>query len=387
MILGIDASNLRGGGGITHISEILAHAQPNGFYFKCVIIWGGFITLTKLCDQPWLEKVHVPKLDRTLPWRVQWQQFVLPELIKQTRCNVIFSPGGILPWRSSVPAITMSRNMLPFEPKEASRYRSISMKLKLKVLNFFQSISFKRADGLIFMTQYAQESVCTQLEKPPEKIAIIPHGISKNFFLPPKRQNSIQHYSPSRPFRLLYVSTVNVYKHQWHVVYAVAALREKGFPVTIEFVGSFYPQALRRFKNAMQQVDPNGAFINYKGFVPYNALPEIYHNADAFVFASSCENMPNILLEAMASGLPIACSSRGVMPELLGNAGIFFDPESPGQMTDVLTVLLKDRGLRAQYAQVAYERAREYSWERCARETFSFLAEVVKTNKGATKNV
>jgi len=167
----------------------------------------------------------------------------------------------------------------------------------------------------------------------------------------------------------------------------VAVLRQKGFPVAIDFVGSFYLQAMRRFKNTVERVDTNGVFMTDKGFVPYNALPEIYHNADAFIFASSCENMPNILLEAMASGLPIACSNRGPMPEVLGNAGVYFDPEYPDQIADALTMLLKDHGLRARLAQEAYDRTGEYSWKQCARETFSFLAEVAKTNRGATKDV
>ena len=180
------------------------------------------------------------------------------------------------------------------------------------------------------------------------------------------------------PFRLLYVSILAVYKHQWHVVVAVAALRKKGFPVAIDFVGSFSPQAMCMFKDTVQRVDPEGSFINYKEFIPYNELPEVYQKADAFVFASSCENMPNILLEAMAAGLPIACSNRGPMPEVLGNAGVYFDPESPDQIADVLTMLLKDHSLRVRLAQEAYDRVGKYSWERCARETFSFLADVVE---------
>ena len=132
------------------------------------------------------------------------------------------------------------------------------------------------------------------------------------------------------------------------------------------------------FNNIVQLVDPDGSFINYKGFMPYDELSEVYHRADAFVFASSCENMPNILLEAMAAGLPIACSNRGPMPEVLGNAGVYFDPESPDQIANSLAMLLDNHDLRAELAQKAYNRAREYSWERCAKETFSFMSEVVR---------
>ena len=387
MILGIDLSNIRGGGGITHIVEVLRDARPFDFGFKKVIAWGSANTLSGLCNQAWLENVQVPILDRSLPWRVYWQQVILPKLLKQNQCNLIFSPGGTLPQHISVPMVTMSQNLLPFEPKEAARYEAVSMRLRFKLLNAVQKMSFQRADGLVFLTKYAKKIVYAQLKEKPLQTAIVPHGISNDFFLPPRNQKPLNSYSSTNPFRLLYVSIVTVYKHQWHVAEAVADLREKGFPVAIDFVGSFYPQAMRVFKNTVQRVDPDSFFINYKGFMPYNELYKVYHQADAFVFASSCETFGQILLEAMASGLPIACSNRSAMPEVLGNAGIYFDPESPDQIADALTMLLKDHDLRAMLAQEAYDRAREYSWERCAKETFSFLAEVIKTNKGTNNNV
>ncbi|MBW2663067.1 MAG: glycosyltransferase family 4 protein [Deltaproteobacteria bacterium] len=385
MILGIDLSNIRAGGGVTHISEVLRYGRPVDFGFKQVVAWGSTNTLSSLCDQLWLGKAHAPILNRSLPWRIYWQQIILPKLLKQNQCNLIFSPGGTLPQHISVPTVTMSQNMLPFEPKEAARYKAVSMRARFKLLNIVQGMSFQRADGVVFLTEYAKKTVYAQLKKKPLQTAIVPHGISKDFFSPPRAQKPLDSYSLANPFRLLYVSIVDVYKHQWHVAEAVAVLRNKGFPVVIDFVGSSYPQAIRRFKNTVYELDTNGSFITYKDFIPYNELPKVYHQADAFAFASSCENMPNILLEAMAAGLPIACSNRGPMPEVLGNAGVYFDPEYPDQIVDALAMLLKDHGLRARLAQEAYNRAQEYSWERCADETFSFLAEVIKVNKETTK--
>jgi glycosyltransferase involved in cell wall biosynthesis len=93
-----------------------------------------------------------------------------------------------------------------------------------------------------------------------------------------------------------------------------------------------------------------------------------------FVFASSCENMPNILLEAMSAGLPIACSDRGPMPEILGEGGCYFDPESVDAATEAIERLVVSPETRARCAQIAFRRASAYSWERCADETMRFLA-------------
>lgn len=105
---------------------------------------------------------------------------------------------------------------------------------------------------------------------------------------------------------------------------AIGQLRAAGLPVAIDFVGPAYAPALLKLRQVMVKWDPNGAFIRYLGPMPFTELHRVYGQADAFVFASSCENLPIILLEAMASGLPIACSNRGPMPEGSRASGYIF---------------------------------------------------------------
>lgn len=93
------------------------------------------------------------------------------------------------------------------------------------------------------------------------------------------------------------------------------------------------------------------------------------------------------LLEAMSAGLPIACSDRGPMPEVLGAAGIYFDPERPEEIGRTLSTLLDDPGLREQSAWSAYERAKGFSWERCARDTFDYLAKVAHSGRPLPQEV
>ena len=93
------------------------------------------------------------------------------------------------------------------------------------------------------------------------------------------------------------------------------------------------------------------------------------------MFASSCETFGQIVTEAMACGLPIACSNRAAMPELLGDAGVYFDPENPHDIACALLELINSPLRREQAARAAFEQARHYSWETCADDTFAFLAE------------
>ena len=372
MILGIDASNLGPGGSMTHLTNLLAVARPGEHSIERVLVWGGSAKLARLPDQPWLEKVAVPALDGGLPRRLLWQRFRLP-VIARERCDVLFVPGGNARPGGFHPLVTMSRNMLPFEWRELRRYGLSRMTLRLLLLRFGQSRTFARADGLIFLTEYARRAV-SQASKVPALISVIPHGVEERFRITPREQRPLSECSMAEPLRVLYVSIVDVYKHQGKVARAVHALRAAGLPIAIEFVGPAYPPALAPFQATLRELDPEGRALRYAGSVPFEKLHELHRDADLFVFASSCENMPNVLLEAMAAGLPIACSSRGPMPEVLGETGLCFDPERVDEIERTLRTLAEDPALRRRLALAASERARQFSWERCARETLAFIA-------------
>ena len=100
--------------------------------------------------------------------------------------------------------------------------------------------------------------------------------------------------------------------------------------------------------------------------------------ADLFVFASSCETFGIALLEAMAVGIPIACSSRSSLPETLKDAGEYFDPYDSQSIGLAIRQLTDDPSRRTQLAKRAKELAASYSWSRCARETWQFVMQTYR---------
>jgi glycosyltransferase involved in cell wall biosynthesis len=379
MRIGIDASNLRSGGGLTHLAALVAHADALEAGIERVVVWGPRATLDRLGEQPWLVKAACPELDGSPAARMSWRRRSLPALAR-AECDILFAPGGLCTNRFH-PVVTMSRNMLPFQWREMARYGPSTMLARLALLRVLQQRSLRTADGVIFLSQFAANAVTRATGPRPGKTAVIPHGVAERFFKAPRPQRALSDYSAARPMRLLYTSIVDVYKHQWHIAAAVAQLRREGLPLTIEFVGDSYPQAGRRLTRALRRHDPQGKFISLTGPVDHSVLPDRYHAADAFVFASSCENLPNILLEAMASGLPIACSCRGPMPEVLGAGGLYFDPLRPSEIADTLRQLVADVAARSRLAAEAYDRARQFSWTSCAQATFRFLSEVLEAHR------
>jgi len=98
--------------------------------------------------------------------------------------------------------------------------------------------------------------------------------------------------------------------------------------------------------------------------------------ADAFVFASSCEAFGLILIEAMASGLPIASSDIGAAREILGDNSIYFDPKNPEKISSALEKLLNNPEIRTSTSEANFEKAKQYSWATCADATFRFIYQV-----------
>ena len=291
------------------------------------------------------------------------------------QCDLLFAPGGSYggPFR---PFVTMSRNLLPFQAAERRRYGASWMYVKLGLLRRGQATTFRRANGVIFLNEYARECVLEDTGALPGATTVIPHGVDTAFRAEPRPARALESCTFEAPFRVLYVSNVEFYKHQWHVVDAVARLRAEGLPVALDLIGSAYPPAGARLERALKTCDPDGAFTAYHGAVPHRELPGHYRLADAFVFASSCENMPNILLEAMAAGLPIACANMGPMPAMLGDAGVYFDPTDPASIARAVGGLARSAQLRATLAARAFARASAYSWSTCAADTLAFLAAV-----------
>lgn len=377
-VVGIDASNLRRGGGQTHLIELLSAACPQRNNFKKIVIWGSQSTLDLLEDRDWLVKRSVSLLQCGILKRTFWQAARLGQEAQSEGCDILFVPGGsfITTFR---PLVTMSRNLLPFEIDELRRFGLSIMTFKLLTLRFVQTLSFKQASGVIFLSKYAQNVVSSITRSILGDSLVVPHGVDKKFLQRPKLQRRISQCSAENPFNLIYVSTVDFYKHQWNVVHAVGSIRKKhGWPITLTLIGAMNKSVKARFDSSIDMHDPKREWVQYLGSIPFNELPNYYQSADLGVFASSCENMPNVLLEKMASGLPIVSSSFGPMPEVLGDNGVYFNPEDALDLRRRVEDLVLNADLRAVLSLKNYERAKTFSWGLCADQTFKFISSLVR---------
>jgi glycosyltransferase involved in cell wall biosynthesis len=109
-------------------------------------------------------------------------------------------------------------------------------------------------------------------------------------------------------------------------------------------------------------------------------LRSVYRLATAFIFPSFCEGFGLPLLEAMASGIPVAASQAPAIPEICQDAALFFDPERPEDLAESILHLLKDETLREDLVHRAEKRVKDFSWESTARKTLSLYRSLVEAS-------
>ena len=302
----------------------------------------------------------------------RWRRENLPKLLLAHAPDVHFSLAGSITSRriEGIKTVTMSRNLQPHLVEERRRLPLLSFgRLRLEVLHRKLKSSFARADGVIFLTDYVREVIVKERVKL-KLSAVIPHGLSDAF-----RREPVRKPLPAQPV-ILYVSPFNIYKFQWQVARGVdLARRQTGLDLQLHLVGGTGSDGWGLFEQARTELG-NPSWLKVIAHIPYGEIPRVYQSADVFVFASTVETIGNILLEAMASGLPIACSNRRPMTDILGGDGVTFESDDPASIATGIIRLLQDDDLRFKSATSAYQRSLAYSWQRTARETFEFLKEV-----------
>ena len=376
--IAVDASRCRSGGAVAHLKGIFTYLNPEKHGISEVHLWTYKKIQIQIPNYKWLIKHDSIELEKSLFHQVYWQAFQLPREIKKNHCQILFTVDA-----STVctykPQVVLSQDMLSYEPGIMSLFGWGFARIRLIIILWLQNSAFRRAAGVIFLTHYAGNVIqksCGQLSD----ITVVPHGIGENFKL---IHNRIQWpKNMERPIQVLYVSNAAMYKYQWNVVKAIEILREKKYNIKLILTGGGSGKAQVKLNNQISASDPKKEFVSQMSFIPHSDLPALISNSDIYVFASGCENMPNTLVEGMAVGLPIACSNRGPMPEILDIGGIYFDPASPNFIANSIEHIICDDQFRNRISLKGRDLSEQYSWQRCSDETWGYIANTFRKHSG-----
>lgn len=364
--IGIDASNIRSGGGLLHLKKILEEVESvEGYGIQDVRLWVSPSVVTSLPSKSWLKIISIKYFD-SLPSRMLYRFIFLRK--KMAECDVVFFPGGlILPFKGR--RISMCQNLQPFISEDRKR-ASGWQRIRVEILRILLGRSFRKADRTIFVSSYSREIVEKSIGStlPSE---IISHGCSEEFFGVGRRRE----IESLDVLNVIYVSTINTYKNHDVAVNAVRRIRDEGIPATITLVGGGYEPCLSESLSLFKKLDPSGEWIFYRGKLSYDGVIEELKNANCGVFLSTCETFGLSLVESMAAGLPMICSNVRPMSDLVGNAAFkIVDPFDVEAVADALRQLHAGKNKFSAYRDLSVKQASKFTWSAASDMTFKLIS-------------
>jgi glycosyltransferase involved in cell wall biosynthesis len=285
------------------------------------------------------------------PARILWEQIALP--LQSTRLDVLLNPGFTSPTLAPCPCVTVFHDLQHVHHPEYFRWFDLPFwKLLLRA-------SAHRARRLIAVSQATRQDLVRVYGLSVDRIDVVLHGVEPEFFALDRTR--------TEPF-VLCVSTLHPHKNLDRLIRAYARHR-RPWRLTIAGMRGFFADALERLIQDLGVQDS----VKLKGWIPRAELLQLYARAQAFVYPSTFEGFGMPVLEALAAGIPVACSDIPPLREVAGDAALFFDPLSEDAIAGALDRIVNDGVLRTRLAEAGPERARAFTWERAAQQTLASL--------------
>lgn len=316
-------------------------------------------------------RIHVlPLADAGLPGRVVAEQVLLPRLLRAEKADVVFCPANVIPYASRVPSIVTFQNAAPFCDSVTRRSVGLVPWLRFLLLGAFVRASAHHATRVIFISQFFRDLFITNYGFDAERGSVIVRGLPERRPTAPGAA-ALADVGIRGPF-VLSVSHLNPYKNILELITGfVAARRDRGTTHQLVLAGgAYFAEYRERIGALLRDLKADDGTVLLPGSVPPPVVEQLLSGAESFLFSSTCENCPTALIEALAHGLPIGCSDVGVMPEVGGDAVLYFDPYDPASIANVAGRLMTEPELREDLSLRARARAATFKGERViAQET------------------
>ena len=227
------------------------------------------------------------------------------------------------------------------------------------------------ADRIIADSAYTKADILRFYPVPEERIDVVHLGVDD--LIRPADEETIQaallRYGIRSPY-LLHVGRVEKKKNLSRALEAFAGIRKRSaHPIQIVLAGTPGPGG----EEVFQTIERLGLKedVRHVGYVRQEDLPALYSGALLFLFPSLYEGFGMPVLEAMACGTPVLTSDVTSLPEVVGDAAVQVDPLDVESIAREILRLVEDGQLREEYVRKGLERAKEFTWERTARETLA----------------
>lgn len=213
------------------------------------------------------------------------------------------------------------------------------------------------------------------------RIEVVHNGIDHSLFFPKEMGADevldIKPFAIKRPYFIYASRLLGPEKKHAELIQAFSLFKQRtGLPHRLVLAGSDGPYAEEVHRAALESPYASDIFIT--GYFPHESFPQLYRGAEACVFPSVSEGVGLPVLEAMATGLPVACAKAGALPEIAGEHALYFDSDNIEEMAQCMERLVSDASLRQKLVAGGIEWASRFSWQKTAQETLSILESVAK---------
>ncbi len=248
-----------------------------------------------------------------------------------------------------------------------------------------QAVAIRQADLIATVSEYSKQQIIEYFKLPDARLRIISEGARPVFKVLEQTEETIQTLArhglaPDEKF-LLYVGGISPHKNLATLLTAFDKIAENQTDVRLVLVGDYkddpFFSAYPSLKKQVAELGLENKVI-FTGFIPDEDLAHLYNTAELLVFPSLEEGFGLPAIEAMSCGTPVAASNCSSLPEVLDDAGRFFDPHNAEDMAEVIGQILGDAEIRRRMREKGLQRAEQFMWKKAAQETLAIFNELVK---------
>jgi glycosyltransferase involved in cell wall biosynthesis len=324
---------------------------------------------------PWCElidRVVVPvRASNRSEW-VRGEQLLLPHLAARQGVNLLHSLGSTSPARGRFRRVATIHDVIYRVFPEAHEF------LRARVMGVLVPVSARRSHRIIVPSHSTQSDLVELLHVSNEKIDVVPLGLGSKRAAPTDTGELRSRLALAGRNVVLTASAKRPHKNLERLLDAWALLPDETRPVLV-LPGYSTPHETELRAHAVELgLEADTRFL---GWVPPADMEGLYALASCFVFPSLYEGFGLPILEAMARGVPVACSDRGSLREVAGSAALVFDPESPKSIAEAIQRILGDGDLAANLSRVGRVQASHFTWKATAEGTLGSYRRAVAGSK------
>ncbi|HVY68155.1 MAG TPA: glycosyltransferase family 1 protein [Patescibacteria group bacterium] len=314
--------------------------------------------------EDWLKELPANFHLKVLPFPIFWTQLRLSLELLLHPVDVLLIPASALPlWHPRRSVVTIHDLAWKFFPETFTWFNR-------NFLEFSTRYAVRRAAAVIAVSESTRRDLIKFYGVRPEKITVVHHGFDRPAADEYPAASRLRDLLPGH--YVLFLSTLQPRKNLEGLVKAFAELRAQ----QPEFAGYKLVVAGRpgwKARPILALIERHRDFVVYLNYVPDTERFLLLKRAAALVVPSFYEGFGMPILEAFASGVPVAAANNSSLPEVAGEAAVYFDPQKTEEIKHSLKILLTDRALAQDLAGKGARRLQYFSWEKCARETLAVL--------------